>query len=316
MLTTAGENLDVAIDANPPLDIDVIIPTLNPGRELELLIRALLACGVKSDQIFVVDSSSTDGCVEAATLLGARSYVIPRQDFGHGKTRKLAVELTSAPVLVFLTQDAIPADPAAINELCAPLLGDNPVSLCFGRQIPKPGAKRAESFARRYNYGDESYTRELADAVALGPKVTFCSNSFSAYLRSDLLSIGNFSELARFSEDQIVAALLLNDGKKIAYSADAKVYHSHSYNYEQEFRRYFDIGVFRKQFQYIFAEFGPLEGEGMKYVMAELAELEWFDLVGIFDVIIRSAAKYIGFRMGLVSTQIPKAFKDRLSMFH
>ena len=59
----------------------------------------------------------------------------------------------------------------------------------------------------------------------------------------------------------------------LAYVADATVYHSHSYTILQEFKRYFDIGVFHKRESWILKEFGKAEGEGGKYVKSEFTYL-------------------------------------------
>ena len=75
-------------------------------------------------------------------------------------------------------------------------------------------------------------------------------------------------------------------GYTLAYVGEAKVYHSHSYTVWEEFKRYFDIGVFHQRENWILNSFGKAEGEGAKYVKSELKFLlknnawylvpEWF----------------------------------------
>lgn len=51
-------------------------------------------------------------------------------------------------------------------------------------------------------------------------------------------------------------------GYKVAYAAKAEVQHSHNYTPLEEFRRYFDIGVFHKDEPWIRQSIGGAGGEG------------------------------------------------------
>ena len=82
---------------------------------------------------------------------------------------------------------------------------------------------------------------------SIGIKAAFLSNSFAAYRRSALESVGGFPSDTIFGEDTFAAAKMLLNGWKIAYSAEATVYHSHNLTFIEEFRRYFDIGVFHSR---------------------------------------------------------------------
>lgn len=75
------------------------------------------------------------------------------------------------------------------------------------------------------------------------------------------------------SEDAYVAARMLLAGYQVRYAASAQVYHSHDYRLLEEFRRYFDIGVFYGREPWIRQAFGDAGGEGKRYVLAELHAL-------------------------------------------
>ena len=60
---------------------------------------------------------------------------------------------------------------------------------------------------------------------------------------------------------------------KIAYIADAMVKHSHNYSLIEEFKRYFDIGVFHADQQWIRNNFGGAGGEGKTFLISELLYL-------------------------------------------
>jgi rhamnosyltransferase len=76
-----------------------------------------------------------------------------------------------------------------------------------------------------------------------------------------------------FGEDTVTAGKLLQAGYKVAYVADAPVYHSHSYTAIQEFRRYFDIGVLHIREAWLQEIFGKAGGEGIRFVLSELRYL-------------------------------------------
>ena len=58
----------------------------------------------------VVDSGSTDGSLERARAAGATVHEIPPEQFGHGRTRNLGVELARGETVVFTSQDAVADD--------------------------------------------------------------------------------------------------------------------------------------------------------------------------------------------------------------
>lgn len=62
------------------------------------------------------------------------------------------------------------------------------------------------------------------------------------------------------------------NGKKIAYIADAQVYYSHSYSWNQDFKRYFDIGVLHERAGSE-RDFGSTGGEGLRFVKSEISYL-------------------------------------------
>src|SRR5439155_14048995 len=78
----------------PP--ISLLIPTLDGGRDFELLLAAIdRQEDVDELELVVVDSGSADGTTDAARRAGARVVSIPRDEFGHGRTRNLAAEVST-----------------------------------------------------------------------------------------------------------------------------------------------------------------------------------------------------------------------------
>jgi len=267
----------------------------------------------------VVDSSSRDGTGELAGRLGWVVTGAP-EAFDHGGSRRWAVRkalevIGRDGVAVLLTQDAVPsgARGEAIKRL-AGMLEDHGLGAAYGRQLPRPGAGPFEAHARLFNYPDRSEVRSMEDAKRLGIKACFFSDSFAAYRLEALEQVGGFPERAIVGEDVIVAAKLLKAGWKIAYVADACVYHSHDLTPLQEMRRYFDIGVFHARESWILREFGKPEGEGLRFLRSELRYLWRHAPWRIPESFLRAALKYLGYRLGRAERWLPLGLKRWLSL--
>ncbi|MBU4636520.1 glycosyltransferase family 2 protein [Pseudomonas chlororaphis] len=298
------------------MKVALIIPARNAGAHLDRLLPALTAQTLQPDSVLVVDSSSTDDTVSRFRQFGARVEVIAAQQFNHGGTRRWASEQVDADALILLTQDAIPATPQTFANLIQELEEDPRIGLAYGRQLPHPGAGILEAQSRHFNYSPQSRSKSLADAGELGIKTCFSSDSFSVYRRSALQAVGGFPEDVIGSEDAHVAARMLLNGYLVRYAASACVQHSHSYSLMQEFRRYFDIGVFYGREPWIREAFGSAGGEGKRYVQAELRALrDAGQLQRVPEVLLRSALKLLGYRLGHAEQHLPTPLKRRLSMF-
>jgi rhamnosyltransferase len=291
----------------------VIVPTLNAARDWPTFAAALTACA-EPHNVLIVDSGSTDDTAELARKANFRLTQIARSEFNHGGTRQWAADLIpDAEIIVYLTQDAILSKPDAIDKLLA-AFDDPSVGAAYGRQLPRPEAGPIEVHARLFNYPAESQVRTLAGGAEVGFKSIFLSNSFAAYRRTALNHVAGFPADVIFGEDTVTAAKLLLSGWKIAYAADACVYHSHSYTARQEFQRYFDIGVFHAREAWLLEKFGKTGGEGKRFVISELKYLRQENAALIPVALARTMAKFIGYRIGRMEAKLGNGLKRRLSM--
>ncbi|WP_123042254.1 glycosyltransferase family 2 protein [Cohnella candidum] len=224
------------------LTVSVIIPTWNAGQELKDLIQSLWAQTLVPAQIIVVDSSSTDGTAELAKSLGATVFSIEQEEFDHGGTRNYAAEQAVGDILMFMTQDAIPAGEKLIENLINPLTDPN-VCCSYARQIAKPNANLLEQLSREYNYPSISLKKSAKDIASLGIKAFFCSNVCSAMRKETFRELGQFPAPVIFNEDMFFAAKGILAGYSVFYAAEAVVLHSHNYSLMQQFKRFFDNGV-------------------------------------------------------------------------
>lgn len=280
------------------MKVCICIPALNASDIWENFAVALKQQAMLAPEIIVIDSASTDNTAELAELAGCRVVRIARKDFGHGKTRQLAATLSpDAEVLVYMTQDAVLSNAQSLAALLRPF-EDEKVGAIYGRQLPREGAGPMEAHARLFNYPTTSEVRSIENARHRGFKAIFFSNSFGAFRRKALEEVGGFPEDVNFGEDTVVAGRLLLAGWKIAYAADAEVYHSHSYTIREEFQRYLRVGELHASQPWMIEKFGGASGEGIRFVQSEFRYLARTAPHLIPAALVRAAGKILGYKLG------------------
>lgn len=295
------------------MNISIIIPTLNAEKHIPALHECLSKQTSQPCEIIIIDSQSTDNTVELFKEMGTRVLTIDRQTFQHGRVRNMGAKEARGDVLIFMTQDAIPADEAWLANLVKPIcLGQAEAS--FARQVPYADANALEQYARTTNYPTESRIVSQEDIHSLGGRAFFFSNSCSAIKKETFDALGGFTVGTIMNEDMLLAAKLLQNNYRIAYTSDAIVNHSHNYNFKQTFKRYFDIGVVMRQAQYDIGAVGMTK-TGLSYVKGLLRYLideRKFHLIP--NGMIESGVKWLGFNLGKLYPLLPQSVLMRLSM--
>ena len=208
------------------MSVSVILPTLNAAGEITVLLAALMDQTQPPEEILVVDSGSTDGTAELARAHGARVMSVPRDQFDHGGTRDAALRQTAGEFVLFLTQDALPADERYIEHLLK-AFADERVAAASGRQLPRPDARPYVQAVQQYRYPAQSRAWGPEEREALGIRAYHLSDVCSAYRRSAYEAVGGFPHPLPTNEDMLIAAAFLDSGYRLAYCADAAVVHSH-----------------------------------------------------------------------------------------
>jgi len=169
---------------------------------------------------------------------------IAPHEFGHGKTRNLAAARAQGDYLVFLTQDATPANEHWLANLLAPLQTDPEVAGAYSRHLPRPHCHPMEW--RRIVEQELSGRRESRlnsarnnpDYEQNAAVYDFFAN-VSSVIRRRVWEQFPFPGV-EFGEDQLWARQVLAAGYKTAYCAESQVYHSHGYGPWTNFCRHFD----------------------------------------------------------------------------
>ena len=278
--------------------ITVVMPTYNAGNQFRECAEILAKQTANIVEVLVIDSSSSDETANIARDFGFKVEVIPKSEFGHGKTRQYALEKAQTEIVVFMTQDALLKDEGSIQRLVFFLTTDENLAAVYGRQLPYPHTGPLGTFARLYNYPDYSFVNTFEDRKKKGIKTAFLSDSFAAYKKSLLLKIGGFPKHVKFGEDTYAAAKLLMAGYKTGYCAEAAVYHAHDYSLKQEFNRCRQIGQFHREEKWLLDTFGKAEGEGLNYVVHEMKYLiNCKKYSSVFWAVIHDFVKFISYKM-------------------
>ena len=296
--------------------ISIIIPTLNGGDLFAEVLKGIGRQQLDEEyELLVFDSASTDDTVATAKTFGAQVISIQREDFDHGSTRTLAATRARGDILVFMTQDAVPENDTALKLLTAPFEDRDDIAATYGRQLPALDADVFAAHLRLHNYPDTAAVRCWRDRNEYGFKTVFISNSFAAWRRDVLAAHGFFPERQLFGEDTCALANLLENGYCVAYVSEARVYHSHNYSPVQDFRRYFDIGVFHTCHREMLEKFGSPTGAGKKFVRSEIAYLRQRQkYLRLPESIFRSGAKFIAYQLGKRYKKLPKSLLPLLSL--
>jgi len=213
------------------LKATVCIPTWNGMRTLPTLLDALQAQVYSDFDVLIVDSSSNDGTFE---FCASRNFVelhsIPKSEFSHSGTRQYMAEIASGNIVVFLTQDSIPADHVWLKNLL--LEFQTPTVACsFSRHISNEllSNQRLEDhfswLKKNFNYplsirGDVSKWNFDLDYRR---GAHFNSDNAAAYRRDILMQIP-FPNV-NYGEDQIWADQILNQGYAICFASESRVIH-------------------------------------------------------------------------------------------
>ncbi len=279
------------------MSLSVIIPTLNAEKDLPELLAMLEAQTALPDEVIVIDSESEDQTAAVARAAGAKVLSVARKDFDHGRTRDRALQESIGDTVVFLTQDAVPSNRSFLENLIRPL-SEEKVAVVTGRQLPKPDAYPMEKLVRTFNYPSESHIRSEKDVDRMGIKAFFCSDVCAAYNRKIYLELGGFDYPLKTNEDMFFAAKAIRGGYRVAYAADAQVYHSHNFTLREQYERNRIQGYEIERHRTILGEVSQ-ESEGMKlvkYVSSGL--LRQGQIKAVFRFGLDCCARLLGSRAG------------------
>ena len=287
------------------MEVDVLIPVYRPDGKLTELLKRLKMQNYPIHRVILMNTEEKHFPTELTGIWDrVEVYHLAKEEFDHGGTRDRGVRMSTADLVVCMTQDAMPADETLIEELVKPF-DDPEVWAAYARQLPNGDCREVEKYTRSFNYPEQSMVKTKEDLDRLGIKTFFCSNVCAAWRREKYLELGGFVKHTIFDEDMILAGTMIKQGGKIAYCAKAKVIHSHNYSAFQQFHRNFDLAVSQTMYPEVFGGIRS-ESEGIKLVKKSLSYCikigkPWL----MIQVVTQSAGKFLGYKMGQQYKSLP-----------
>lgn len=300
--------------------VDVVIPTYKPGKKFSRLLKMLQRQTWPVGKIIVMNTEKSFWNEHGFEgIKNLEVHHLTKEEFDHGETRNRGMRFSRADIVVFMTDDAVPADEYLIEELVNAFeqrgSEGEAVIMAYARQLPDKDCPLAERYTRSFNYPEESCVKTKADLEQMGIKTFFASNVCCAYDREKFWFQGGFIRRTIFNEDMIFAGkALLQDDYAVAYAADARVIHSHNYNCRQQFKRNFDLAVSQADHPELFGCVRS-ESEGIRLVKSTAQFLirrgkPWL----VPGLVVKSGFKFLGYRAGKCYRLLPKWLILKLTM--
>jgi rhamnosyltransferase len=288
--------------------VEVVILTYKPDDKLKYLVRRLKAQTIPPVAIHIINTISGQ---ESVILEEVKRYDtveiinIQKNEFDHGMTRDMGINLCTEEYVLFMTQDAVPKNRYLIENLLKSFTTED-IAVAYAKQEADRKTNVIERYTREHNYTDIGYSAiEKAAVTNNSIKSIFCSDVCAMYKRELYDEIGGFPLKAIFNEDMVYAGKALKAEKDVIYQPRAVVIHSHNYTGMEYFKRYFDIGVSHKEFSYIFDEYHYNE-DGMGLIIATAKYLcrrrMYYMLI---PLIYNAACKFIGINLGKRYKKLP-----------
>lgn len=300
--------------------VDVVIPTYKPGKKFSRLLKMLQRQTWPVGKIIVMNTEKSFWNEHGFEgIKNLEVHHLTKEEFDHGETRNRGMRFSRADIVVFMTDDAVPADEHLIEALVKAFeqrgSEGEAVIMAYARQLPDKDCPLAERYTRSFNYPEESCVKTRADLEQMGIKTFFASNVCCAYDREKFWFQGGFIRRTIFNEDMIFAGkALLQDDYAVAYAAGARVIHSHNYNCRQQFKRNFDLAVSQADHPELFGCVRS-ESEGIRLVKSTARFLirrgkPWL----VPGLVVKSGFKFLGYRAGKCYRLLPKWLILKLTM--
>jgi len=211
--------------------ISIIIPTKNGQNTIQACLESIFSQSIINNcEVIIIDSGSEDKTLEIAKNFPVKIYQIKPEEFGHGRTRNLGVNLSQGEFVFFTVQDARLENNKVLEALLTHFKNSdikavggiqivphekdkNPIQ--WFRPIHKPDVKilKPDTFFYLSNKKKFYYAR-LDDVVAM-------------YRKEALIKLP-FDDV-EYGEDLLWANKALAKGWKIVIDSKIRTYHYHHY---------------------------------------------------------------------------------------
>lgn len=205
----------------------IIVRAYNEEKHIGRLMQGILEQTIKSVQVILVDSGSTDKTREIAAQYPVEIVQIRPQDFTFGRSLNLGISHAEADLIVMASAHVYPVYPDWLETLLASFENEK-MGLSYGKQRGGETTHFSEKQIFLNLYPDQSVT---------GQNHPFCNNA-NAAIRRSLWEQHAYDENLTGLEDLEWGKWAQEQGFGISYCADAEVIHVHNETLSGTFNRY------------------------------------------------------------------------------
>jgi GT2 family glycosyltransferase len=230
----------------------IVIPTRNRVDTLQRTLSLLATSAAEpAVELIVVDDGSSDGSADAVEGMefpeGWRVGVIRASAKGPAAARNAGVDAASAPIVLFLGDDSMPAEGLVDHHVRFHLSEPGPKAALLGLVEPCPPLNRSRLQVWLHGHGAQFGYASLVSRSEVSPACFWTSNV--SLKRELLLAAGGFDESFRDAtcEDTELGLRLGRHGMRLTYDAAPRVWHFHPTNLTLTLERMRRMGAaFRK----------------------------------------------------------------------
>lgn len=211
----------------------IVIPTFNGKKWLETSIHDFLNQEFEQSWvILIIDSGSTDGTCEFLAQFGERVIIhqIDNKDFGHGKSRNLALSVVNCDYYLFTVQDAHPNSSIWLANMIQNLTIQNLDALCGRQAVPSSLDNNPAEWFMPIDEGEEKIEvieGQVISELSSSELIPFCKwDNVNAIYTQDILRTIPFRDI-RFAEDAQWAHDCIRMKGRLGYSRNDRVWHYH-----------------------------------------------------------------------------------------
>ena len=208
-------------------ETSIVIRCYNEEQHIGPLLSGILQQGLRDVEIIVVDSGSTDATLSVAARYPVKILSVHPKDFSFGRSLNTGCQAASHELIVIASAHVYPVYRDWLERLLTPLT-DPEVALVYGKQRGNETTKFSE---------DQVFAKWFPNESNPNQDHPFCNNA-NAAIRRSLWERLPYDETLTGLEDLDWAKRAMQLGYKIAYQADAVVFHVHNEIPLQTYDRY------------------------------------------------------------------------------
>lgn len=209
--------------------VSVVIRTLNEATYLDELL-GVINLQIKDGfevEVVIIDSGSSDRTLTIAESYGCRITFISKKQFTFGRSLNMGSDYAKGDILVYISGHCIPVDNNWLINLIKPIR-DKIAGYTYGCQVGRDTTK----------YSERKIFQKYFPLNSQIPQNGFFCNNANSAIDKKVWSEYKFNEQVTGLEDMELAKRYCGNEGKVAYVAEASVYHIHNETWSQTRRRY------------------------------------------------------------------------------